>query len=478
MGISIKKPDRLSLFIFLWAVANLFHILAYPGELSKPIGFLIALCALLLVLKPKYVIVFILMIGLRIFLIFNKIPSTSNHFILDLAVNTGIFLSFVMAIFPYVKEGSFTAGIKKIDREKLFNTFAPVARWCLLILYFFAVLHKLNWDYLNPAVSCATWYLDVFRNSGFSFIPDNQFIQQASVYGSLVCEAGILLLLFFRKTRVLGILLGLAFHFLLSLDPNEGMFSFVVMLYSLYFLFTPPDFTEKLYTVLTGLLNGKSAILKVFVPLGAIGFLIVLVILGLAKYDHPLRYFPFTAWYVWGMIVIIMYITVAFTQYNDDTHDSNFFRIRSSVLWIVPILLIFNGLSPYFGLKTQYSFSMFSNLRTEGGVTNHLFIPTSLHLTPWQEDLVEVAETDLEQLGNYTNGNTIITFFEFKRVVSKAVEQDQNFYVKYTRNGEENFLNVQRGVSNISEATTKHPWYLAKFVRFRRIDKGPCLCKH
>jgi hypothetical protein len=36
-------------------------------------------------------------------------------------------------------------------------------------------------------------------------------------------------------------------------------------------------------------------------------------------------------------------------------------------------------------------FSMFSNLQTEGGVSNHLLVPASMQQTRWQQELVSVS---------------------------------------------------------------------------------------
>ena len=43
------------------------------------------------------------------------------------------------------------------------------------------------------------------------------------------------------------------------------------------------------------------------------------------------------------------------------------------------------------GLKTQANYSMFSNLRTEGGQTNHFLVPAGrFFLSDYQNDLVRV----------------------------------------------------------------------------------------
>ncbi|MEL6263995.1 MAG: hypothetical protein AAFR12_23415, partial [Cyanobacteria bacterium J06626_6] len=69
---------------------------------------------------------------------------------------------------------------------------------------------------------------------------------------------------------------------------------------------------------------------------------------------------------------------------------------RALVLFSASIILLF-GLSPYLGLRTAGTFSMFSNLKTEGEYSNHFLLgQNQLKLWGYQEDVVEVLEIDDE----------------------------------------------------------------------------------
>ena len=118
---------------------------------------------------------------------------------------------------------------------------------------------------------------------------------------------------------------------------------------------------------------------------------------------------------------------------------------------------------------------MFSNLRTEGGTTNHLFLPLSLHVTNLQEDLVEITDTNYEGYKEFLQKNQLITYFEFHRIASMA---KKNFFVEYKRDGKLHNLIVKDGVSSNPEITKPLNFWAYKFINFRPIDKGPCLCKH
>ena len=69
--------------------------------------------------------------------------------------------------------------------------------------------------------------------------------------------------------------------------------------------------------------------------------------------------------------------------------------VRTPGLLIIPALLFANGLMPYLGLKTETSFAMYSNLRTEGGYSNHWLLPASLQIWDYQRDLVKIHRTSV-----------------------------------------------------------------------------------
>jgi hypothetical protein len=67
----------------------------------------------------------------------------------------------------------------------------------------------------------------------------------------------------------------------------------------------------------------------------------------------------------------------------------------AALAWLIPLLALVNGATAYLGLKTVANYSMFSNLRTEGGQTNHLLIPAGqFFLADYQNDLARLESVD------------------------------------------------------------------------------------
>jgi len=113
---------------------------------------------------------------------------------------------------------------------------------------------------------------------------------------------------------------------------------------------------------------------------------------------------------------------------------------------------------------------MYSNLRTEAGWNNHLFMPSWLKIAGYQEDIIDIVDSDHDAFKKYHDQNRLITFFEFKRLASNT---QGDFWVKYVRGDEHELLSFQDGVSSHPEIMRKHSLLASKFLRFRPISKGP-----
>jgi hypothetical protein len=252
------------------------------------------------------------------------------------------------------------------------------------------------------------------------------------------------------------------------------------MLFAIYALFTPHDFPEKIKNVAQNMLGNNFRwlfIMRVLFAVG-VGFLVIIALLGHKYINHlayKISFVGLFVWFGWAVALIVTYVLYINKDVIEPARIISVFRIQPIGFWFIPALIFVNGMSPYLGLKTQTSFSMFSNLRTEGGITNHILLPTSMQLNNLQKDLVEVVDTDLDELKPFISDNQVVPYFEFKRITSEA---NKNFYINYIRNKQIQSVKVIDGISNKPELLVQHNWFLAKLVRFRAVDKGPCLCKH
>lgn len=89
--------------------------------------------------------------------------------------------------------------------------------------------------------------------------------------------------------------------------------------------------------------------------------------------------------------------------------------LNEPALIVFPCLILLNGLGPYLGGRTQISFSMFSNLHTEGGVSNHLLVPASIQFIDWQQDLVEIVDSNDPTLLALRDDQLRLPYLELRR---------------------------------------------------------------
>ena len=471
------KFDKLYLFSFTWAVATVLHSLSFPERISlqHPFGLAVIVATALVILIPQAIWPFLLMLFSSAGNTFEWMPYAPNHITFEFIINIGLLVALTWSIVRYRSK----AGIQPISetltiRNALFNSFAPALRISLLILYFYAVLHKLNWDYFNVNISCSTFLLEGYAGR-LPFLPHNAVVRWLAVWGTIAIETAIPLFLCFKRTRSTGILLGFGFHYFLAIHPHQGLYSFSAMLFALYALFVPADFPDKVQLLAKNVLgDAHYRVTAAFRAVASISVL-VLVVLALSGFTNKVSRIGFPLWLGWGLFLVVTYVFVSSRNKLEPERFSTLFRVRPAAFWLVPLLVFFNGMNPYLGLKTQSSFSMFSNLRTEGGTSNHLLIPNLLQVTYLQHDLVDVTDTDLNALKRFVANDQLITYFEFRRIAS---ETKTNFYANYIRKQQTQTLSVRNGISNRPELTTPHHWLIGKLVRFRPVDKGPCLCKH
>lgn len=467
--------DRLCLFAFAWAMASLLHCLTFGERLNlqHPLNLMLLVAAALVILVPQSVWLFMAMLCISMGNTLNWMPFEPNHILFEFIVNIGILGALGWTIARHYARGRTLQGLKTLaGRAALFDAFAPLARVCLLLLYFYAVLHKLNRDYFNTDISCSTILLQGYAQR-LSFLPSSAWARWGTIWGTIAIEAAIPLLLCWRKTRSAGIVLGMGFHFLLAFHPAQGLYSFSGLMFASYLLFVPVQFPGQVERMTYGLLGpgGRWAptVLRVAVAAGSVA------LVAAGRSAHLLSLAGLGLWLGWGLAFMAVFVLTSRRNTGTPERFGALIRVQPAAFWLIPALVLFNGMNPYLGLKTEKSFAMFSNLRTEGGVSNHLLISHPFYLTDLQLDLVEIKATNLETLRRVMDDRQLITHFELRRAASEA---KTDFFVRFLQHGTLQTVRVTNGVSNQPALTQPYPWLVAKFVRFRPVDKGLCMCKH
>lgn len=536
-------------FSLVWAITTLAHQLAFTFWTESWQGWVLAIAAVAVIYHPSCSLRFGFLIVASLMNLWHKLPFVPNHILFEgmlhviiLIAMVGFFVAgpgrsafaqvkgewrnrillalvavAVKALYfflPGIPHGYIPGALTTLflifalsrflfgptpvgEGRRLYERFAPVLRVAVVIMYFWAVIQKLNWDYFNIDVSCAAQLHTEIAGYFFGLIPTAPWALKCTAFGSLIFELGIPLLLLFRKTRFAGFIAAIGFHLWLSIHPAAGIFSFTALILGMLVLFLPISWGQELQALwnrqLRWLGKGDEILGRKRARMIVVGgFFLTLVIQGSLyllierSYEvfHKANRIGFFAFFFWACWISTCYLVAGWKARGRDASLPNRATWTWAWLGLIPVLL--NGAWPWLGGRTQTSFSMYSNLRSEA-VGNHFFLRRNdlFHL---QTDIVDVIESAPNILGpskrprgiqQFANiGFHLLPWFEFRRLVS---EMNEDFEVTYIRNGVEQKLGRKNGeIYGDAEAFEPLPLLQRKFLWFRRLKslEEPMCCTH
>jgi hypothetical protein len=366
----MRFETPLGLFSTLWALAACLHDLEqHPLD-----GLLLYPWAIVLLLKPERIWAIATFALVHAALLSLHLPSMANHSVLALLVDGCLLIGCWRA-----------RRSAPIDRgRQLWQSVQGPIRATVAVIYALTILHKLNTSFFDWQVSCAvTQVAKMFRMHGFQ-PPADMSVFAFNIYLTLIFELAIVVLLLWPRFSHLGALIGLVFHTGLAW---ARFFDFATVVLSLYLFFLPWERVE--------------ANMQRIPRWAGACFAIGLVLLSATSFFfHEIRESPFIVGgpdmslqadtlicLFWTLMVWPILLPVFSRGAGSYRHGWT----GAALAWIVPVVALCNGLTSYLGLKTVANYSMFSNLRTEGGMTNHLLIPPGrFFVAGYQDDLVRV----------------------------------------------------------------------------------------
>lgn len=453
------------IFAMLWAVATLFHM-AHSSLFNTQFNFaLLTLTALYVIARPG-VPAFILLIVLQVFDALYRMPFASNHWVFTAFVNLTILHAY---IYQMVVNRSLM-----IPGGKILDSFAPLVRIEVIVLYFFAVFHKLNAGFFAPDTSCA---FDLVKAQHLDdFIPLAAQFYKWNPYFTILAELAIPVLLCINRTRYFAIFFGLFFHGVLAFSSYNAFYDFSSMIVAAYFLFTNPKLSESIVRVAGELRIRTENYFQSYSAL-KIGMVVMCLAVGagflfvLNQRIDSARTVHLMLWGIYCFIILVSFLLFWLTGMTEGTRIS-FSSLHWSLL-LLPVIVFANGMSPYLGLKTENSYAMFSNLRTEGGLTNHFIVPPGLQMFNFQKDVVEILSSTDKGLQDLADRKKAIVLFELKNHIQNRKPQR----VDYLLNGEQKVY--ERSDLSTHAAVQPNPFLLTRLMRFRTFSKTePQPCSH
>lgn len=469
-------------FARLLAIAVMFHIAAVPAgqfEISPLLAVLtlmVSVSASLTILFPtsRALLAMCLLVPLHAF---AEAPIVGNNWILTSLVSLCVVLGMAGQRFSPV--------ISTISQGQILWA----VRATVLTGYFFAAFAKLNWDFLDPLVSCVPIFQDRLVSSlglGSLSVLDKPAWGHGFAVMTIVVELAIPLLLLFRPTRRLGVALAAGFHGVLAFDLNQHFWDFTSILFAGFFLFLDDAqlaWIREKCTVLISKLQGNQLYNQKKRPLTNTAALFILfgIFIGLlgglprtAGYSESLENIGHAVWWLLGSVCMVAGIGALGAPLLQSLPDNKHSNIKQSntiqhskmvpmLLWLPALLALFNGLTPYLELKTGFGWNMYSNLRTVGGESNHILIPRTFDLLGAQRDVVRIVSSTDPNLQGLKERNYGLAYSQLVSYAHRFPETN----LTYTWRGQT--VHATRLGDDPAASVPRNLWQ-EKFWNYRAID--------
>jgi len=536
-------------FAFIWGVTTLVHQLAFTFWTESWQGWVLVLAAIAVIHHPGCVLRFGVLVVSSLLHLWEKLPFVPNHILyegmLHLIMLLGLAAFFLTGpgrgefgktravwksrsfllllavlakagflLLPIFPQGPVPGALTTLfllfalgrflfapvsvgSGEVYFSKIAPVLRAAIIIMYLWAVIQKLNWDFFDPEVSCAGKLHKEIAVYFGGLVPTATWALQAAAVGSLIFEFSIPILLYCSRTRYFGFVAAVLFHLWLSIHHAAGIFSFTSLILAILLLFLPIEWGQRLQDLWDrqsrrlgggdrekGRRRARGLVIGVFFAVLVTQATLYLTIARSYEVFWTANRIGFFAFLAWGIWFGACYLVSGWGSDSKTAPLPN--RATATIAWLGLLPVLLNGVWPWIGGRTQTSFSMYSNLRSEGA-GNHLFLKR-VDLFKCQSDMVEVLTSAPDILEPSTKprgiqqfahpGNRFMPWLEFRRLVS---ETEGDFEATYTRNGKEESLGRKDGkVHGDAAAFETLPLWQRKFVWFRRLEnlEGPMCCTH
>jgi hypothetical protein len=279
------------------------------------------------------------------------------------------------------------------DAAFLHERVAPYLRVAFIAMWLLAAVAKFNAGFVDAVTTCSVWILDSIPG-----VTVSSSLAPLAIGGTLAIELAVPLLLLFHRTRPLAIVAGFGFHLV---SAFAGHASFSGFAWSFYLLFLPPAAIARGVVAARVMLPRPvraclaAALARPWWSVAAFG---VAWWLGRtllpASLAGPARNWGAALLCAGWMALCGWLLVRLWRHWVFAPGPRASLRVTDAVMLVGLGLLVLTAATPYLGLKSRASLTMFSNVRTEPGHWNHLLVPEQVRLFDWQDGDVHFLSSD------------------------------------------------------------------------------------
>lgn len=482
---AVPRHDGLTLFSAAWAVAQLFSLAEdrwmMVGDRGLPLLVLgwaaVGLCCAVLV-RPRVTALLAALAAVMVALYVLRLPVPSNNKTISFVMNLSLLLV-LAAVWLRRPSGAEARARPGADlREVAYERARVAARALLAVMYFYGIFHKVNTDFLHPEVSCAVaLYVPLAAPFG---LEDNLVGRYGAIWATFVLEAIAIVALYWRRWFAVGLVIALAFHYVIPISGYSWYMDFSSLVFALYLLSVPKQVSGEVHDRAHRLLHpvrGARLVGRlgpVALGLGVLaGGVAVVSALSLAFPGRQPALLYHSVWMLafaaYGGAVMVALTAAALRHLP---HDGPGSPRQPAWVFALPAVFFVSCLSPYVGLKTDSAINMYSNLHTEGGETNHLLLPWGPpYLFDYQRHLVRPVESSDPRLQALAS--------EGQWMVRFAFEERMRRFPAHWATVETNAGERLERVTAATLGTERPSLAERKFLMFKDVDfDRPKVCTH
>jgi hypothetical protein len=462
-------------FSVMWGMAMMFSAASHISLLGGHSGTILAavtwsalIAGGLLVISPRKTELLALVAALMIAQYVLRLPVSSNNQTIALFMNTGLLVALGVQGFKKRIPGG--------RRDAVYEQVRVIARALLAIMYFYGVFHKINTGFLDPATSCATaLYEPLSRPFG---LDQNLIGIYSAILATFAVETVAIICLYWRRFFWVGLLISLPFHYVIPISGFSWYMDFSSLVFALYMLSVPREVASGLYSTGVALVRRTPRIragISAGLALGAALTVAAIIVIAMTNYfpgrGEQLVWHSawLLVWAVFGGAVMVLITRAALLEEPYQTSTS--YTRQPWWVYAIPTVLFVSCMSPYVGLKTESSIAMFSNLHTEGGVSNHLLFPRPPYLFDYQSRAVRVLDSSSPSLRELAAGGN---YGLVEHDLALRLSRNPRLWITYELNG------VRHERVTIATFQGRRPnWLERKLLDFKPIDWArPKVCTH